>query len=352
MESRVYAAVSAVSFLLAYPLVAMAGSLEPAGPPGSLETDMKSLNEIEPRTLISALPFTITNAGSYYVVGNLVGVAGSNGITIVSSHVQLDLNGFALIGSTNAGGGDNSTLVGVLISDADLPVNIAIRNGVICNWGREGMRSVLAKDCRVTGISVSQNGGTNGYDGMQLGSWWTISDCLAAKNGGHGISAGSQCTISRSVFRENTKCGLNVNTECRIFDCSAMWNYLDGFRTGDDVEVRNCFANQNSSNGISVAMGCVVANCFSSFNSNAGIESGGEGRIEGNHVRKNHYGIQIPSGGGNQYTLVIRNSAVMNWPSCDYDVNTNTHYGTILNSSNLPAGFSIPDPHANFSLSP
>ena len=78
-------------------------------PPGAPAPTMKSLAQIEPRTPISSLPFTITNAGSYFLTTNLTGQAGTNGITISADHVTIDLNGFAIIGVANSG-------VGVLVS--------------------------------------------------------------------------------------------------------------------------------------------------------------------------------------------------------------------------------------------
>ena len=61
----------AVSLVLAATLagwVNAGGPLDPPGPPG---VTMKSLSEVEPRTPISALPFTISQPGSYYLTANL-----------------------------------------------------------------------------------------------------------------------------------------------------------------------------------------------------------------------------------------------------------------------------------------
>ncbi len=68
------------------------GSLTPPGPPAPM---MKTLAQIEPRIPISSLPITITNPGSYYLTANLTGGSG-NGITVSSSGVTIDLNGFTL----------------------------------------------------------------------------------------------------------------------------------------------------------------------------------------------------------------------------------------------------------------
>jgi len=43
---------------------------------------MKTLSQVEARAPISALPFTISSPGAYYVAGNLTAPAGQHGITI------------------------------------------------------------------------------------------------------------------------------------------------------------------------------------------------------------------------------------------------------------------------------
>ena len=68
----------------------------PLTPPGSPGETMKTLAQVEPRTPISSLPYTIGSAGSYYVTGNLSST--TNGIVIKSSDVTVDLMGFTLTG--------------------------------------------------------------------------------------------------------------------------------------------------------------------------------------------------------------------------------------------------------------
>src|SRR5436190_21494060 len=70
-------------------------------PPGAPAPTMKTLQQIEPRTPISSLPFNILTSGSYYVMTNLTGVSGSDGITVFVSGVTIDLGGFSLTGATN-----------------------------------------------------------------------------------------------------------------------------------------------------------------------------------------------------------------------------------------------------------
>ena len=52
-------------------------------PPGAPAPTMKSLAQIEPRTPISSVPFTITQPGSYYLTTNLTTTV-SNAIVITA----------------------------------------------------------------------------------------------------------------------------------------------------------------------------------------------------------------------------------------------------------------------------
>ena len=92
-----------------------AGDLEPPGAPAPT---MKMIDELEPRTQLFEFPVAIDTPGSYYLMGNVVG---AGGITIVTSNVTIDLNGFTLAGPGAGSGID---------APATLE-NITIRNGTV-----------------------------------------------------------------------------------------------------------------------------------------------------------------------------------------------------------------------------
>src|SRR5438270_4345686 len=88
----VTAGVLALLVVAALAGVARGGPLDPPGPPASTQP------QVEPRTPISALPFTISQPGSYFLTQNLTASAGGDGITVLADNVTIDLNGFALTG--------------------------------------------------------------------------------------------------------------------------------------------------------------------------------------------------------------------------------------------------------------
>ena len=177
------------------------GTLTPPGAPGPT---MKTLDQIEPRTPISSLPYTISQPGSYCLAASLA-VTSDAAVTIASDDVSLDLNGFRISNSGNAVGDyclsirnasrvrvsngilvgghssayvDNSQqaiLSGLLISDPasngvfidDDCTNAVVRNCVISNpdpsfaFPRTGIRV----DDRNPGTCIERNiigGGTRG----------------------------------------------------------------------------------------------------------------------------------------------------------------------------------------------
>jgi len=362
------------------------GSLTPPGPPAPT---FKTLQQIEPRTPISSLPFVIINSGSYYLTTNLTGTSG-NGLVISNSDVTVDLAGFVLRGSAGSG-----IAVPVLCS------NVWIRNGTIRDWGLSGVSNSLAAASGVENLSSVNNG----REGILLGTGAVVRACVVVSSGSRGIVAGpnslvESCTVSDSgasasisvgarsqvlncVVSQNPGTdGIITSTGCRVVGCISSANGR-GIFLGNDCLVENCIVEGNSSIGIRTFNNNIIRNCLVRNNGNDGIfavshnllvgnmchgngtnattggagihmvAGGGNGtHIEGNSVHNNSWGIRV----GTTNNIIIRNTASMN--DTNYFIVTSNKVGVIIaapfsgaiNGSMGGVGVGTTDPWANLSF--
>ncbi len=258
-------------------LAALTGILRAQGPltpPGLPEPTMKTLDQIEPRTPIYSLPYTITQSGSYYFTGNLKFTATSgDAITIAASNVNLDLMGFTLSSS--------SGVTGEAISIAGTPTKgVVIRNGTIAGnttvtasgaplaWVTtpagfshgilDGSSRASFKDLSITGMRA---------DGILSVSYATVENVRSEQNGGFGIIADFG-SVSNSTASLNGSYGISVNSG-RISNSNAVYNSSYGI-FAPSGSVTNVVAKYNGSVGIYAPTGS-VANCTSSNTSSSGI---------------------------------------------------------------------------------
>jgi parallel beta-helix repeat protein len=297
--------------------LALAGNLNPTTPPTA--GTMKPLDEVEPRTQINSVPYTISSSGSYYLTKNLISTG--TGITIASDDVTLDLCGFTLTGP-----GSGATY-GIYINLAQK--NIEIRNGTIKNFGYDGIASDFGTgNCRIIGVqlvgnkrhgiyfsssihdivkdcSVNDNGSSFAgnvygiYIGINStaagnivhsnGSWATgnvygiIADdnCTVTGNTIHGIGMnaggtvnGIKTKVSGSIIGNTVRSingiGIVTTSTCQIRENRVTVN-TGGISSGDHCTISGNMINLNASYGINAGFYCTISNCTVTGNLNRGI---------------------------------------------------------------------------------
>ncbi len=278
-------------------------------PPGGPAPTMKTLAQVEPRTPLASLPVTITNAGSYYLTTNLVGVSGQNGINLNTDDVTLDLNGFALIGVPGSLNGINA---------ASARRNLAVRNGIVRGWGQAAISLQTAENSQFDSLRIASNG-----SGLLVGNQCQVRNCLATFNTNTaGISVGNgalvqDCTVVSNAFR-----GILAGNDCRIVDNTVLANATggnDGIATGRGALVQNCVASRNGSSagtqggGIAVDVGSTIIGCITISNAVEGMFVQFDSVVKDSTARDNLIGISTLGGATIQGCTVALNGNMGIW---------------------------------------
>jgi hypothetical protein len=264
------------TFSIAFSLtISLLHAQGPLTPPSAPAPTMKSLNQIEARTPIESLPFTISASGSYYFTRNLQFSATSgNAININSNNVTLDLNGFTL--------SSTPSVTGTAIDCSFNITNVEIKNGniigntTVAATGTPTMWSV-SKAGFFRGIGAGANVGRNFHatdlrvagcreDGIFI-EYGSISDTKVTYCGNQGVRApnGSATNITISY---NNNSGVFI-TNGIVTNATAQYNLTAGI-DAPDSSVTNSTANSNGGDGISAPEGN-VASSTSKSNGGTGI---------------------------------------------------------------------------------
>ncbi len=163
--------------------------------------------------------------------------------------MTLDLNGFTLQGVP-------SSLTGI---DLEGTSTVAVRNGVVKEWGSNGI-----------------SGGTVDV---------TVEDVKAWSNGGRGFDLGQKIVLN---------------------SVSAISNGSDGIRVSLGGQIRDCFSSENVGSGV-VASQAVIEGCTVQFNSGHGIDVEVNSQVTANVVLLNGTAVGGPPGGAGIRATVIGN---------------------------------------------
>ncbi|CAN5741035.1 hypothetical protein BH11PLA1_BH11PLA1_20040 [soil metagenome] len=221
-----------VATVLAAAAFAWAGPLTP--PAGPVTSTGKTLTEVEPRIAITAANtpgsatsvFRISQPGSYYLTGNVIGVAGKSGIEIASSSVTIDCNGFTLLGA--AGSLDAITCI-------PNPGQLGVKNGIIVNWGGDGVDASGMALSVVEGMVINTVGGR----GIVTGPGSVVKNCVVNGVAG-GIEVADNSAVDRCTVLNSSARGIATGGSCRVTNCDVAATAGDGYQvTGRCVLLEN-----------------------------------------------------------------------------------------------------------------
>ncbi|MBY0261584.1 MAG: right-handed parallel beta-helix repeat-containing protein [Phycisphaerales bacterium] len=329
----------------------LAGPLNP--PAGPVASTGKTLTEVEARTAVNTsntpgdatAVLRITQPGSYYLTGNVQGVAGKNGIVIASADVTLDLNGFTVQGVAGAFDGIKS----------NVPLSrITVRNGTVRGFPGSGITFVLVDPSsghRIEDVLAEGNG-----SGILVGDQSIVRGCTSRSNTASGISAGVGSLVESCVASGNGTRGIVVSDRSAVRECVSTSNLGAGIVVFNDTVVADCNASRNQLDGISVwnDRNTLRGNTLcgnGNGGDGAGIQLSGTGnRVEANHCSGADGGIRVVASGN----FIARNtcsSNTQNWNVTAGNVclvvNAATNTLITGNAGGVSAGSS--DPNANFS---
>ena len=276
-----------------------AGNLNPpVGPPAPT---MKTLAEVEPRTPIAALPYTITQPGSYYLTRSLTASSGSDSIVIQASNVSLDLNGFVLDGGAVG-------QIGICECAAPTLTSWVIRNGTLTNWFSSGISAGNVDGVRIEGVTLVNSG----LQGLILGDHAHVTDTLITITGGtslNGLGVGQQSIIDRCTLSGDASSGsrgINTGSDT-IVSGSSIKGFDTGVRAGSGTGISRSIISFTSTGGSGVGIGIElqsnstveddIINGIGGDTAGRGLLThGNSNRIDGNHILNCTTGIAFDFG--------------------------------------------------------
>jgi Periplasmic copper-binding protein (NosD) len=251
------------------------GGLTPPGAPGSM---MRTLQQVEPRVPIETLSgntgkYDIIQPGSYYLTTNIVMDSSHDGISIQTSNVTVDLNGFTIIATTNRSGVSiplngvrNIRVFGGRVMNCLSGVNFGLFNSTDCTLenleiecapGRPFRYGITANDrtivrhCKITGAD-----GSSSY-AISIGSGSVVEDCLV-RNCSAGVFTGSDTRVERCTV---TGCIVDLGIQGQD-SCIIRNNIVDGCHGGIRVQSISFVTDNIAHNSVSNDSGIYCAGSY------------------------------------------------------------------------------------------
>ena len=199
MKAHAPTALATAGAVIAVAALLSAGPLDP--PNGPVQPTYRTLHEVEPRTPIhqADIPLEITIPGAYYLTQDLHAVGVGVPVITLNDNATIDLNGFAIVGSSEVAQASSGIHLGVIR-------HATIRNGTIRDCAGPGIDAEPGTEASViiTDLHVLDNDGA----GIKLSnSDGRIARCNVLRNGGLGINIANMI-VRDCVVGENADEGI------------------------------------------------------------------------------------------------------------------------------------------------
>jgi hypothetical protein len=235
-------------------------------PPGAPAPTMKTLNQIEGRTVIDpsvpgfTTPYTISQPGSYYLSGNINISNGTGAIVISSDDVTLDLNGFVLNSTSNPAAGTAISIPGghsnVTVRNGHIRGQVLFTGSSFSGTGfAEGIRAfVNNNNIRISDIAVMGCSSAGIYTSINLLNT-VVERCTIINVGGPGIFA--DLVVSSSVsITGGTGIEARTVSDCTVYSKSGGVAIYGG-------TVQNCYGyNASTATFTAGILGTTVINSY------------------------------------------------------------------------------------------
>lgn len=281
-------------------------------PDGPITSTYKTLTEVEPRTPISTVPFTITQGGSYYLTRNLTVPAGQVGISVNARNVTLDLNGYRLEG---ASGSDDL----IRVAGSGVGYNAKIRNGALRGMGADAIDAGASEGVVVDDISIDSSSGPNSR-GVVVGRGSILRNIYVRNISGVGISTSFSCNLRDCVVEFSNGGGFLVEGNSVVTNCAAAGIQGtavtgNGFSFGTGVVAIGCNSRSNQGSGFVVTGDSLLTDCSSTNNTNHGLNVTGA-NTGGSTIRNCTFavnggvGVRLDSAGNTLDSCTIRRNSL------------------------------------------
>jgi hypothetical protein len=230
---------------------------------------------------------------------------GNSAIYVYTSHVTLDLNGFALLGAGASGSG-----VQLYPTGTNIVADVVIRNGTISRWNENGINASSGfgvVDVICERLRVTDNLGR----GVQINGSGIVRNCVVSSNRDNGIQLWrgfvSDCLVEGNLTGISSVLG-----EAQVKDCQVYFNSNVGISANGGI-VTGCNVSSNANYGVMASHDTDIRN--NRISGHTGLGSAGvyvtgwRNRIENNNIVNNYAGLDYYHDGSGYITnnLIVRN---------------------------------------------